>query len=122
MNEKDKQAVDAAKATKQPSSRTPRQSKTGSQQSAESAGENLQGQLAQMSEQMGVAIADNVTAQALMIGFTKLQKGEYGPMTQGILQSVQEGLANPFTSWTAQIEQWHQPIALLPSSLESTPL
>lgn len=97
------------------------QPKTGSQQSAESAGENLQGQLQQMSEQMGVSIADNVTANALMIGFSKLSKGEYGPMTQSILQSVEAGLNNPFANWTAQIEQWHQPIALLPSSSESTP-
>lgn len=97
------------------------QFKTGSQQSAESAGENLQGQLQQMSEEMGIAIADNVTAQALMIGFTRLQKGEYGPMTKSILESVKTGLSNPFVSWTAQIEQWHQPIALLPSSPESTP-
>lgn len=97
------------------------QPKTGSQQSAETASENLQGQLAQMSEQMGTAIADNVTANALMIGFTKLSKGEYGPMTQSILQSVEAGLSNPFANWTAQIEQWHQPIALLPSSSESIP-
>lgn len=97
------------------------QAKTGSQQSAESAGENLQGHLQQMSEEMGIAIADNVTAQALMIGFTRLQRGEYGPMTQNILESVKTGLSNPFTNWTAQIEQWHQPIALLPSSNESAP-
>lgn len=106
------------------------QPKTGSEQSAQTAGENLQGQLQEMSQQMGTAIADNVTAQALMIGFTKLQNGEYGPMTQNILESVKTGLSNPFTSWTAQIEQWHQPIAFfsqgetlkaMPSSNESTP-
>ncbi len=96
------------------------QAKTGSQESAENAGANLQGQLQQMSEQMGITIADNVTAQALMIGFTKLQNGEYGPMTQSILESVKVGLATPFTHWTAQIEAWNQPVALLPSKSESS--
>lgn len=49
------------------------QPKTGSEQSAQTAGENLQGQLQEMSQQMGTAIADNVTAQALMIGFTTVR-------------------------------------------------
>lgn len=111
MNIKDKEAVNKAKS---------KSSKTGSQQSAETAGTNLQGQLQAMSEQMGIAIADTVTAQALMIGFTRLQKGEYGPMTTQILESVQVGLSSPFESWKAQIEQWHQPAALLPSTPEST--
>lgn len=92
------------------------------QQSAENVGQGVKNTLiTQIAEPMADKMADAVFAESLRLMGEKLAKGETGPLTQLMLNSLQAGVSRPFENWTAQIETWYEPVALLPSSPESTP-
>ncbi len=113
MNEKDKEAVKAAKGTsphKVPKSR--------SQQSAQTGGEHIQQQLKTQAEQVGIVLADNFQAQALMTMIQSLESGTYGPKTTAILEAIASGTRSPLECWSNEIQAWHEP-PLLAAAAES---
>ena len=69
---------------------------------------------------MGTAIADNLTSEALRIGFSQIGRGELGPNTIAILEEVTNGMLNPLEEWGDSLKGWSQPLALS-SAEESTP-
>jgi len=92
------------------------------QQSAESVGQGVKNTLVtQIAEPMAEKMADAVFAEALRLMGEKLSNGQTGQLTQSMLNSLHAGVTRPFENWTAQLETWYQPVALLPSSNESTP-
>jgi hypothetical protein len=91
------------------------------QQSAETVGEGIKDNLiTKVATPMGLAMADAVHAEALRVMAQALQSGEAGPLTQQMLNTLSTGVTRPFEKWTAQLETWYEPVALLPSSNEST--
>lgn len=92
------------------------------QQSADNVGQGVKNTLiTQIAEPMAQKMTDAVFAEALRLMGEKLAKGETGELTQLMLNSLQAGVNRPFDNWTAQLETWYEPVALLPSSPESTP-
>ncbi|MHC5614237.1 MAG: hypothetical protein ACYTXA_25395 [Nostoc sp.] len=97
------------------------QPKTGSQQSAETGTQNIQARLQENAQKGALLAADNYQAEFLMTFMTTIQQGNYGPKTAAILEAWETGSTSPLEDWGDKILTWHQPIALLPSSNESTP-
>jgi hypothetical protein len=91
------------------------------QQSAENVGQGVKNTLVtQIAEPMANKMADAVFAEALRLMGEKLASGETGELTQSMLNSLHAGVTRPFENWTVQLETWYEPVALLPSSSEST--
>jgi len=100
----------------------PEQAKNHFQQSAENVGEGIKDNLVtQIATPMGEAMADAVYAEALRIMGERLKTGQTGQLTTLMLNSLKAGVTRPFETWTNQIETWYEPVALLPSSPDSTP-
>lgn len=97
------------------------QSKTGAEQAAEQGTQNLQQRLQSKAQEGGLIAADNFQAEMLMTMMTSIQQGTYGPKTAAILEAWEVGSISPLESWGNQILAWHQPVALLSGSPESTP-
>lgn len=115
MNSKDKEAVNKAKGKVNGQ-------QNHFQQSAEQVGEGVKNTLVtQIAEPMAQKMADAVFAEALRLMGEKLKNGETGELTQLMLTSLEAGVNRPFENWTAQIQTWYEPVALLPGSPESTP-
>lgn len=98
------------------------QPKTGSQQAAETGTQNIQQKLQENAHKGALLAADNYQAEFLMVFMNTVQQGHYGPKTAAILEAWETGSTSPLEDWGDRILTWHQPIALLPSSPESTPL
>ena len=113
MNEKDKEAVKAAKGTT-----TPKVPKSKSQQGVEAGGEQIVARLQQQSKEAGLALADNFQSHALMVMIQQMESGAYGPRTAAILAALEGGNLTPLESWSNQIQAWHEP-PILTATVES---
>ncbi len=89
MNEK--QAVDAAKATRQPDSRTPRQPKQGAgrtTESAQTAGNTLQDKLIQGRKQLAKNIKTQLVAGAIADVVQDFERGDFGDLSEEMLDGL----------------------------------
>lgn len=96
--------------------RTGKTNTTGSEKTANSAGENLQSVLQNKANEVGLQMADNFQAQALMVALNFMATGQFGPKTASIIDALESGISNPLEDWSKQIQSWHEP-AVLPSSV-----
>jgi hypothetical protein len=120
MNDKEREAVNAAKATRQPDNRTPRQGKQGggrANESAQAAGSNLQEKLNQVSDQLANNMKQQIFSKAIVKVLEDFENGDFGELAEQMFLELNQGINAPLETEYRVLEAWQDsPKLSLPSA------
>jgi len=122
MNEKERQAVDAVKASRQPDSRTARQTKQGggrANESAQAAGSNLQEKLNLVSDQLTNNMKQQIFSKAIVKVLEDFENGDFGDLAEQMFSELNQGINAPLETEYRVLQAWQDsPKYALPSAAD----
>lgn len=115
MNEK--QAVDAAKAARQPDTRQRKQGTGRANESAQTAGSNLQEKLTQVSNNLAENMKQQIVAKAVVKVLEDFENGDFGELAEAMFLGLDQGINAPLETEYRVLEAWESsPKLSLPSA------
>lgn len=118
MTDKERQAVEAAKASRQPDKR---RSGTGrAQESATTAGNTIQEKLSGVSDRLAVNMKKQILGAAMVKVLQDFENGDFGDLADEMFTGLEEGINNPLETEYKVLEAWQDsPKYVLSAAAES---
>lgn len=119
MNDKDKQAVEAAKASRQTDNK--RRSSTGrAQESATTAGNTIQEKLSGVSDRLAENIKKQILGAAVVKVIQDIESGDFGNLADEMFAGLEEGINAPLETEYKVLQTWqNSPKYALSAAVES---
>lgn len=117
MNDKEREAVEQVRAKQ---SGTRRTKSTGrAQESAQTAGNSLQGKLTQVSDRLAENMKQQIVTKAVVKVLEDFENGDFGELADEMFKGLEQGINAPLETEYRVLEAWQDsPKYALPSAVE----
>lgn len=119
MNDKDKQAVNAAKASRQTDNKC-RSGTSRAQESATTAGNTIQEKLSGVSDRLATNMKKQILGAAMVKVLQDFENGDFGDLASEMFIGLEEGINAPLETEYKVLQTWQDsPKYALPAAVES---